>query len=340
MISATALAPSYLHLMALTDERGIFEHAEYDLARREHGYCVDDVARALIVVVREPDRTPELARLTETYLTFLERALHDDGGFHNRMSAAGDFTDEPGTGDWWGRGVWALGELYARARSITHRRRAGRAFALASTRRSADPRAMAFAGLGAAAILRDGAADESARALLDAGASAVGAGRGDRWPWPEDRLHYANGVLPHVLLAAGAELGRRDQLERGLELLRFLLSIESAGGHLSVAGTAGRGPGERGQLLFDQQPIEAATIAEACAQAFEVTADPTWLVGLESAWGWFVGRNDVGTALFDPSVGAGYDGLHREGRNENRGAESTVAALATYQLARRFGVLD
>jgi len=44
MISATALAPSYLHLMALTDERGIFEHAEYDLARREHGYCVDDVA--------------------------------------------------------------------------------------------------------------------------------------------------------------------------------------------------------------------------------------------------------------------------------------------------------
>jgi len=44
--------------------------------------------------------------------------------------------------------------------------------------------------------------------------------------------------------------------------------------------------------------------------------------------------------MFDPAVGAGYDGLHREGRNENRGAESTIAALATYQLARRFGILD
>lgn len=340
MISTTTRAPFFAHLSALTDERGIFEHAEYDLPRHEHGYCVDDVARALIVVARESDQTPELARLAETYLTFLERALQPDGGFHNRMSASGAFTDEPGTGDWWGRGIWALGELYAHARSIAHRRRAGRAFALASTRRSADVRAMAFAGLGAAAVLRGGTANAAAWALLDAGASAVGAGRGDRWPWPEDRLRYANGVLPHVLLAAGAQLGRRDHLERGLELLRFLLSIESAGGHLSVAGTVGRGPGERGQQLFDQQPIEAATIAEACAQAFEVTADPTWLVGLESAWGWFAGRNDVGVTLFDPAVGAGYDGLHREGRNENRGAESTIAALATYQLARRFGVLD
>ena len=84
MISTTTLALSFAHLSAMTDERGVFEHAEFDTARREHGYCVDDVARALIVVSREPDQTPELSELAETYLRFLENALENDGGFHNR----------------------------------------------------------------------------------------------------------------------------------------------------------------------------------------------------------------------------------------------------------------
>ena len=339
MISTTTLALSFAHLSAMTDERGVFEHAEFDTARREHGYCVDDVARALIVVSREPDQTPELSELAETYLRFLENALENDGGFHNRMAESGALTDAAGTGDWWGRGIWALGELYSLTRSTDHRRRAARAFALASTARSADLRAMVFAGLGAAAVLRGGGVNHGARALLEDASAAVADARVAVWSWPEDRLRYANAALAQVLIVAGAELGRRDHLERGLGMLRFLLTVETAGDHLSVTGTAGRGPDELGQRQFDQQPIEPAAIAEACACAFEVTGDPAWLVGLERSWGWFVGRNDVGVSLFDPSSGAGFDGLTAAGRNENRGAESTIAALATYQLARRFGVL-
>jgi hypothetical protein len=335
-----ALHTTFAHLAALTDERGVFEHAEYDEPRVEHGYCVDDVARALIVVCREPAQSAQLGELAEIYLAFLESALAPDGRFHNRMSPQGEFTDAPSTGDWWGRAVWALGEASAAAQSAEHRQRAGRAFARASSQRSGHLRAMAFAGVGAAAVLRGRHGTAGARALLDAAASAVGPGRGTRWPWPEDRLRYGNGVIPQVLLAAGAVLGRRDHLERGLDLLRFLLAAESAGGHLSLAGVNGRGPGELGHRQFDQQPIEAAAIAEACACAFEVTADPAWLVGLESAWGWFVGRNDVGVSLYDAATGAGFDGLQPSGRNENRGAESTLAALATQQLARRYGVLD
>ncbi len=340
MISTTTPAPSFAHLGALTDDRGVFEHAEFDRARREHGYCVDDVARALIVVSREPDQTPELAELAETYLRFLEDALESDGRFHNRMAVSGALTDAPGTGDWWGRGIWALGEVYSLARSTDHRRRAARAFALASAPRSADLRAMAFAGLGAAAVLQSGGVNHSARALLEDASAAVGDARSAVWSWPEDRLRYANAALAQVMIVAGSQLGRRDHLERGLGMLRFLLTVETAGEHLSVTGTAGRGPDELGRRQFDQQPIEPAAIAEACACAFEVTADRAWLVGLRRSWGWFVGRNDVGVSLFDPSTGAGFDGLSAAGRNENRGAESTIAALTTYQLARRFGVLD
>ena len=38
------------HLQALTDEKGLFEHALGDVPRREHGYCVDDVARGLALL--------------------------------------------------------------------------------------------------------------------------------------------------------------------------------------------------------------------------------------------------------------------------------------------------
>ena len=285
MISTTTPAPSFAHLGALTDDRGVFEHAEFDRARREHGYCVDDVARALIVVSREPDQTPELAELAETYLRFLEDALESDGRFHNRMAVSGALTDAPGTGDWWGRGIWALGELYSLARSTDHRRRAARAFALASAPRSADLRAMAFAGLGAAAVLQSGGVNHSARALLEDASAAVGDARSAVWSWPEDRLRYANAALAQVMIVAGSQLGRRDHLERGLGMLRFLLTVETAGEHLSVTGTAGRGPDELGRRQFDQQPIEPAAIAEACACAFEVTADRAWLVGLEALLG-------------------------------------------------------
>jgi hypothetical protein len=44
--------------------------------------------------------------------------------------------------------------------------------------------------------------------------------------------------------------------------------------------------------------------------------------------------------MFDPEPGAGFDGLEADGRNQNRGAESTLAALSTYQQARRAGVLE
>jgi hypothetical protein len=39
--------------------------------------------------------------------------------------------------------------------------------------------------------------------------------------------------------------------------------------------------------------------------------------------------------MIDSVTGAGFDGLTAEGRNENRGAESTLSALRTFQHARR-----
>ena len=90
-------------------------------------------------------------------------------------------------------------------------------------------------------------------------------------------------------------------------------------------------------MQFDQQPIEIAAIADACARAFALTGDPQWHHGVRMAASWFLGDNDSGIVMVD-EAGGGYDGLEPRGRNENRGAESTLAALATFQRARELGI--
>lgn len=124
---------------------------------------------------------------------------------------------------------------------------------------------------------------------------------------------------------------------RGLELLAFLLEAETAEDHLSLTPVGGRGPDERGPG-FDQQPIEVASLADACARAVALTGDRTWSRGVDLARRWFAGHNDRRTPMYDPTTGAGYDGLNPLGCNLNQGAESTLAALSTLQHARTLGL--
>lgn len=327
-------ATEFSHLAAMTDERGLFEHAEFRRPRRDHGYCTDDVARALTVVVREPGGDPALDRLTTTYLDFLDEAIGPDGAAHNRMAADGRWTDAPTTDDWWGRAIGGLGAASRFARSASVRDRGHRVFLRAARGRTRDVRAGAFAAIGAADVLQVRPNDDVARALLLDSLARVPTEATGGWGWPEPRLRYANASLCDALIVGGAALDNPALLGRGLLLLTTLLEIESApGGHLSLTGSAGRSAGELGPL-WDQQPIEAAAIADACAHAFEISGDRVWVSGVDAAWAWFTGANDIGAPLYDSATGAGHDGLHPDRRNENCGAESTIAALGTLQRAR------
>jgi hypothetical protein len=170
-------------------------------------------------------------------------------------------------------------------------------------------------------------------------ALAIGVDRSNpAWPWPEARLSYSNASIAEALLIAGQALPDPVVASRGLRLLDFLLRTETRDGHLSVTPVGGRGRFDA-TPAFDQQPIEVATLADACARAFATTADNRWRSGVRMAWAWFLGDNDTSIPMFDPQTGGGFDGLHREGRNLNQGAESTLAALSTAQQARRLGLL-
>jgi len=332
-------APIFDHLDHLTDERGLFEHAHYSTPRREHGYCVDDVAHGLVVVCRQPISTAVLLRLEACYLDFVLEAITPDGSCHNRMNAAGDWTDRAALGDWWGRALWGLGAATSRATSGRMRERALAGFRLAAGQRSRHLRAMVFAALGAAEILGTQPNEPCARTILAETISRIGAvGQDPSWLWPEPRLTYSNGALAEALILAGAALRDAPALARGLLMLSFLMRVESRDGHLSVTPVGGRGPGEVGPS-FDQQPIEVAALADACATAYRITHDPRWLLGIRRSWDWFEGLNDSQTRMFDPATGAGYDGLERDGCNLNQGAESTLAMLSTAQHAQRLKAL-
>jgi hypothetical protein len=326
--------PTLRHLQRMTDDTSLFEHAIGALPHRSLGYCTDDAGRGLAVAVRSLE--PGADELAERWLAFLEQAHEDEGGFRLRMGFDRRWTDDPSSDDATGRAIFGIGVAAATSPWVHVRREARRLFELVSGFRSNYPRATAHAVVGAAELL---AADErcvSARSLVEEGLASLPRGTDDeRWPWPEPRLAYGNALLPEALIAAGHALGDGSAFDEGLRLLRWLTDEETWGGHLSVTPAAGRGPSDV-RPGFDQQPIEAGQLAEACARAFAVTGNDDWLDPLRLCVGWFEGSNDVGVPMFDQETGGAFDGLEPAGVNQNQGAESTIALVATLQHAARF----
>jgi len=331
---------SFEHLLHLSDAVGTFEHADHEEPRREHGYCVDDVARVVIAACQESEpRSTDVELLLRRSLRFVIDSIDPAGRVRNRRDVAGRWTSEAGTGDWWGRALWSLGVASVRAPDLESRSAALATFTLCSRQTSTSPRALAFATLGASEVLGVHARHVGARRLIDSYVHwYASAERSPAWRWPEHRLAYANAVIADAVIAAGHRLDDLDLVRDGLDQLSWLLEIQTLGDHLSVVPVGGAAPGDVGPR-FDQQPIEIARLADGCARAFDATYDPAWLEHLERCSEWFDGRNDLGVAMWDPSSGAGFDGLTRSGPNLNRGAESTLAAVTTRQAHLRLDEL-
>jgi len=323
----------YRHLLRMSDDVGLFEHASGSLPRREHGYCLDDVARGLVVLSRERRLTPELSRLQETLLAFTAHA-HENGRFRNRLGYDRRWQDQPDLGDWWGRALWGLGCTAAHADRAWVRAAARELFDHGARHRSSAPRAMVFAALGAAEVLARNPRDLPSRDLLDATVAAIGPiPTAPGWPWPEPRLHSASAAVAEALIAAGSLLPDDDVLAAGLRVLEWLVDLQTYCGWLSVVPSTGWEPGQA-PPGFDQQPIEAAALAAACSRAHTVTGDTEWSVIVRQASDWFRGTNDARTPLTDRTTGGCADGLRADGVSANQGTESTLALLHTGQLER------
>ena len=347
------LPKSLDYLRALTDDVGIIQHAAFGIPDRAHGYCTDDAGRAMAVALRatrvlprDPALQEQTRTLTRTYLAFLLHAQRPDGSFHNFMGFDRRFLDDGGGEDTTGRALWGLGAAAAWAPSEPMRALARQLTERAMNVELTHPRAMAYAVVGLHRYLTAYPGADAARTRLATHADNLvarfEAHKGDDWRWFADRLTYANALLPHALLLAAETLGDERLRTVGLDALTFLSDVSFREGYYDAVGN--HGWWERGMppAPFDQQPIEAGYMADACKTAWEATGDRQWAHRAVVSAEWFHGRNRLGAALFDVESGGCYDGLGAHGVNLNQGAESSVAcalALLAVEELRAVGAL-
>jgi hypothetical protein len=328
------LSPVLTAVERMSDATGMLQHSIYSVPDRRHGYCIDDNARALILMskIDEVDETVR-DRWTAIYGGFVQHAWNPDKRkFRNFMNFDRTWCEDEGSEDSNGRAIWALGVTARDARAQKHRdwasvlfdETASIAFDLGS------PRAHAFAMLGAAAMAEAHPGHALSREILtrfgDELVALLERTRRPAWSWFEIVLAYDNARLPEALLRAGKVLGRRDFLDTGLETLAWIAERQtSPEGRFRAVGTESFGREYAEPLPFDQQPLEAQATIDACLAAHDATGDARWAEEAMRAYRWYLGANDLDTPLASVADGGCFDGLMPTGLNRNQGAESILA---------------
>jgi glycosyltransferase involved in cell wall biosynthesis len=326
------------HLFRMSDSTGIFQHASFTVPNFAEGYCTDDNARALVLALmlqKLGQGSPRLAAQAAAYAAFLNHAFdRQRGRFRNFMSFDRHWLEEVGSEDCQGHALWALGLCVAQAGQGSFQMLAAELFeqALPVAVEFTSPRAWAFTLIGIDEYLRRLSGDRRANQIRESLTAKLtqrfaDAATGD-WQWFEDVVSYTNAKLPHALILSGRCLGNGAMLELGLKTLRWLVKIQtSEAGSFRPVGSNGFYPRGRERALFDQQPIEAQATVSACIEAYHATSDLFWVAEARRAFEWFLGRNDLGMALYDAGTGGCRDGLHVDRLSQNQGAESTLAFL-------------
>lgn len=332
---------NFAHLLNMTDDTGLLQHAIFSVPNTREGYTTDDNARALIVsnALNEAVHNTnggDYAKLSHRYLAFLWLAFSSDTGrFRNFLGYDRKWLEDIGSEDSHGRSLWALGSVLGHSRDAGLRGAAGRLFeaALPATLTFSSPRAWAFSILGMQAYLDwfpgdrgvQGARNMLANRLLNIYEQSCTA----TWQWFEKSLAYSNARLSQALILAGWKSRNQKMITTGIESLEWLVAAQHQGDKESFVPVGSNGFFTEGKekARFDQQPIEACATISACLETYRLTQERRWLEQARQVFRWFLGKNDLQVPLYDAVTGGCRDGLHPDRVNENQGAESTLSFL-------------
>jgi glycosyltransferase involved in cell wall biosynthesis len=339
------------HMLRMTDDTGILQHAIFSIPNSSEGYTTDDNARALIVATlldEHPGRAGiwKNTRLSQRYLAFLWLAFNTETGrFRNFLGYDRRWLEEVGSDDSHGRALWSLGNVLGHSRDAGLRGAAGRLFeaAIPATLTFTSPRAWAFCILGMQAYLDwfpgdraiQGARNTLANRLLDIYERSHTA----TWQWFEKSLSYSNARLSQALILAGWRSDNQRMIEAGMDSLKWLVAEQHRGDAEIFVPIGSNGFFIEGseKARFDQQPVEACATVSACLEVYGLTEESFWLEEAQRVFRWFLGKNDLRVPLYDAETGGCRDGLHPDRINENQGAESTLSfmmALLEMQQAK------
>ncbi len=329
------------HLLTMTDDTGMLQHAIFSLPNTREGYTTDDNARALIVstlLIESAglEHDEKHLNLSRRYMAFLWLAFHSDTGrFRNFLGYDRKWLEDVGSEDSHGRALWALGSVLAHSRNAGLRGAAGRLFEAAVPAAStfSSPRAWAFSILGLQAYLDwfpgDRAMQGVRNTLADRLLDIYERSRSESWHWFEKSLAYSNARLSQALILAGWHSNNQKMIAAGIESLEWLAAAQHCGDREVFVPIGSNGSFTEGaeKARFDQQPVEACATISACLEAYRLTHEERWREEAHRVFRWFLGKNDLQVPLYDITTGGCRDGLHPDRVNENQGAESTLSFL-------------
>lgn len=334
---------SLAHIKRLTDDTGIIQHAKFGIPNLKEGYCLDDNARALLMVLMAyRQKKDSLALdLMPIYLSYIHYMQNKDGTFRNFLSFNRNFLDEVGSEDSFGRTIWALGYLLGNAPNDAYYQIGRLLFFDASPNfeKLKSIRSIANTIIGISYYLRSNPGDdgmtERLRKLALTLVEHFETNSTNEWKWFEPLLAYDNGILPLALLHSAKILNDAKITRIALKSMNFLSSITMKDGYLSIVGNKKWYKKDEERSVFAQQPIDAMAMVLMYHQAFYLTRDKEYLNKLYTAFMWFLGENDLRMSLYDFETKGCCDGFENYGVNRNQGAESSLAYLISHLTVLR-----
>ncbi|MDB4903045.1 MAG: pimA [Mucilaginibacter sp.] len=329
---------SLAHVLRLTDDTGIVQHAKYGIPNLKEGYCLDDNARALIMAIMayQRNKSKEAFELLPVYLSYIHYMQTDDGNFRNFLSFNRQYLDEVGSEDSFGRTIWALGYLIGSAANNSYKE-----FALELFRKSfphfktlTHLRAIANTIIGISLYLQvvpgdDGMVNELIR-LTQPLIDGYNQNQSHDWQWFEEKMTYDNAILPLALLHSCEITGNEKVKQVALKTMAFLDGLTLSNGYLSPVGNDGWYYRGGTFPAFDQQAIETMAMVLMHFQAYQIFRKPQYIEKMFLSYRWFLGENTLRAPLYDHETKGCCDGLLPTGINRNQGAESTLAYLISH----------
>jgi glycosyltransferase involved in cell wall biosynthesis len=329
---------SLVHINRLTDDTGIIQHAKFGIPNLKEGYCLDDNARALLMVLMafrqmKDDRALELSPI---YLSYIHYMQNPDGTFRNFMSFNRNFLDEVGSEDSFGRTIWALGYLLGNAPNDAYFQAGSGVFfnAAPNFEKLQSIRSIANTMIGLCYYLKTNPSDDSMTERLRNMAFKLikhyQENESPDWKWFESLLAYDNGILPLSLLHAAGILNDDRITDVAIAAMDFLTNHTMKDDYLSIIGNEKWYKKEGERSIFAQQPIDAMAMVLMYHQAYHLTKDKDYIKKLYTSFLWFLGENDLRMNLYDYETKGCCDGFESYGVNRNQGAESSLAYLISH----------
>lgn len=352
LFKAAPRKPTSEHLFALSTPHGIMQHTMYNFPDPEHGYATDDNARALVVAhlwKAEHQKNEEALRNLESYfLRALKFTQDESGQFYARISFDLKKT-ELGTGDWFGRALFALSFLsfYSTEYSNVAMKIIFKSLST-MLNKEFSIRTTSFLILASFYFFKKNERDKIIlkrekknyyNCLKKWGIFLKKAAKenfGKNWNWPGEKITYDNGKVIQAYLILGTLLGDEALINTGKTILDFYIKETFKNGYFQAPGNRGFWEKNKKKPLYDEQAVEAYSMTAALVTAYEIFNDRKYLSLANDAYMWFWGKNRLNKSLVDTGSGAVYDGLRRENINDNQGAESYLSLnLAYFALTKK-----